>query len=81
MATELRRIPYTRGDGRQVERLLIRCSCGTEVLCATFTNTCSNCGTDYNTSGQALAPREQWGEETGEHWSDVARITGEEDLW
>lgn len=45
------------------------CTCGEEVALDSFTNTCS-CGADYNTSGQRLAPREQWGEETGEHWSD-----------
>ena len=35
-----------------------------------FTNTCSKCGTDYNSSGQQLADRSLWGEETGEHWSE-----------
>lgn len=79
MAEKLGRVPYTRGDGRQVERLMIKCDCGEEVLCARFTNACT-CGADYNMSGQRLAPREQWGEETGEHPSDVAMITGEE-LW
>lgn len=33
-----------------------------------FTNTCDGCGADYSMSGQQLAPREQWGEETGEAW-------------
>lgn len=46
------------------------CTCGAEVELAHFTNTCHECGRDYNGSGQELAPREQWGEETGEHWSD-----------
>ena len=45
---------------------LIECPCGKEVFCVAFTNTCE-CGIDYNFSGQRLAPREQWGEETGEH--------------
>ena len=35
-----------------------------------FTNTCSYCGSDYNESGQLLDSRENWGEETGEHWTD-----------
>lgn len=39
-----------------------------------FTNTCECCGADYNMSGQRIGPREQWGEETGEHWADVANI-------
>lgn len=43
--------------------------CGREVTLSAFTNTC-RCGADYNASGQRLAPRSQWGEETGEHWSE-----------
>lgn len=35
-----------------------------------FTNTCTYCGADYNGSGQLLASRHYWGEETGEHWSE-----------
>jgi len=35
-----------------------------------FTNTCTYCGADYNGSGQLLASRHCWGEETGEHWSE-----------
>lgn len=45
------------------------CPCGAHVELAHFTNTCE-CGRDYNGSGQELAPREQWGEETGEHWTE-----------
>ena len=52
---------------------VIRCDCGEEVVCEHFTNTCS-CGRDYNFSGQLLAPRAQWGEETGEHLSNILRI-------
>ena len=40
--------------------------CGCLVSLHGFTNTCDNCGADYNLSGQLLAGREQWGEETGE---------------
>ena len=29
---------------------------------------CDKCGKDYNSSGQRLAPRSQWGEETGERY-------------
>jgi hypothetical protein len=49
------------------------CDCGEEVVLASFTSTCA-CGADYNTSGQQLAPREQWGEETGETLSDILSI-------
>lgn len=45
------------------------CSCGAEVVCFSFTNTC-DCGRDYNFSGQLLEDRSQWGEETGENWQD-----------
>ena len=44
------------------------CNCGRKVYLERFTNACS-CGLDYDTSGNVLAPREFWGEETGEHWS------------
>lgn len=49
------------------------CECGSEVELSGFTNTCQ-CGADYNMSGQLLAPREQWGEETGESLSDILSI-------
>jgi len=59
-------------DGR--ERKIGECEdCGYPVPLLGFTNTCV-CGTDYNMSGQRLAPREQWGEETGESLSDILRI-------
>ena len=48
--------------------------CGHEVELEGFTCTCDNCGADYNSSGQRLASRECWGEETGEHPADIARI-------
>ena len=44
-----------------------RCYCGRKVCLGGFTNTC-DCGREYNSSGQELAPREQWGEETGEYF-------------
>ncbi|MGB3203714.1 MAG: hypothetical protein WBB28_01860 [Crinalium sp.] len=48
-----------------VEPPVGRCECGEEVELAHFTNTCDKCGADYNSSGDRLAPREYWGEETG----------------
>lgn len=42
------------------------------MVCRSFTNTCE-CGADYNMSGQMLAPRHQWGEETGESADDILR--------
>jgi len=50
-----------------------RCPCGEIVYLDHFTNTC-RCGRDYDSSGNELAPRDQWGEETGEHWADILRI-------
>lgn len=44
--------------------------CNTQVELEHFTNTCDNCGTDYNSSGSQLASRHLWGEETGEHPSE-----------
>lgn len=50
--------------------VIVECDCGEEIYCDSFTNTCE-CGADYNWSGQRLASREQWGEETGESISDI----------
>jgi hypothetical protein len=66
VSVEKRRVPY--GEGRM--RTEVKC-CGEWLLCAGFTNTCSSCGTDFNMGGQMLAPREQWGEETGESVADI----------
>lgn len=52
------------------------CSCGCEVELDRFTNTCDGCQADYNSAGQLLAPREQWGEETGESLADILSIDG-----
>ena len=49
------------------------CPCGERIILSGFTNTCE-CGRDYNSSGQVLAPREQWGAETSEYLSDILRI-------
>jgi len=57
---------YCNDSGRRDEPAVGRCSCGREVFLEFFTNSCE-CGLEYNSSGQQLASREQWGEETGEH--------------
>ena len=49
------------------------CDCGAEVELGGFTNTCE-CGADYNMSGQRLASRSQWGEETGESIADILSV-------
>ena len=62
---------YSTIDGTilNVRRVIVKC-CGEEMICEDFTNTCDICGRDYNSAGQELAPRSQWGEETGETWQD-----------
>lgn len=50
-----------------------RCCCGRVVVLDSFTNEC-DCGRDYNMSGQLLAPRAQWGEETGECAADLRNL-------
>ena len=47
-----------------------QCGCGREVVLDGFTCPC-DCGLEYNSSGQKLAPREQWGWDTGEDWRDL----------
>ena len=78
MPSKVRRIDYTRDDGRQVKRLVIRCDCGLEVVCAQDVNECK-CARDYNMSGQAMAPRNLWGEETGETAADILRGIGDDE--
>jgi len=58
-----------------VEPAVVICECcGAKVYLESFTNTCDTCDSDYNISGQLLAPRSQWGEETGEYLGDILRI-------
>ena len=50
---------------------IIQCCENGQVELSNFTNTCRSCGADYNSSGQLLAPRHMWGEETGEHCTEI----------
>jgi len=54
--------------------ILGRCDCGASVELGRFTCTCQHCGRDYNWAGTRLAPRPQWGEDTGESLADILRI-------
>ena len=55
-------------DGRLEE---IKCACGQWVYVrGQFTAPC-DCGRDYNWNGDLLAPRCQWGEETGETAAEI----------
>lgn len=49
------------------------CSCGALVTLASNSNQCEKCRTWYNFAGQQLTDPKEWGEETGEHWSDIIR--------
>jgi hypothetical protein len=57
----------------EMRRLEIRCHCGERLVCGEFTNTC-DCGRDYNMNGTLLAPRDRWGEETGESVADILAV-------
>jgi len=76
--TETRKLVGPRLESREhsyTEPAVGLCNhCDSEVVLYGFTNTCEKCETDYNMSGQELAPREQWGEETGESLSDILSI-------
>lgn len=63
---------------RYREPAIGKCHCGEEISLGNFTNTCDKCGADYNSSGQRLAPREQWGEETGETADQILAYNGGE---
>jgi|MudIll2142460700_1097286.scaffolds.fasta_scaffold01173_4 DNA-directed RNA polymerase subunit RPC12/RpoP len=63
--------PCACGDERQGWRV-IRCDCGRKLeapLGGDFH--CEHCHREYNAFGQHLAPRELWGEETGETLADI----------
>lgn len=52
---------------RYTQPAILKCDCGEHVhLDSSWANECDGCGAEYNMSGQRLAPRSQWGEETGE---------------
>ena len=71
---EAERCPET---GRRLTYRVIQCGhCkkGEIELSSGWANSCPVCETEYNGSGQMLAPRSQWGEETGEHPADLSRL-------
>jgi len=72
----MRIIKHARIDknGRRISPAIGVCNrCSAEVVLGGFTNTCE-CGADYNSAGQELAPRCFWGEETGESLSDIMSV-------
>jgi len=70
-----------RRVSRWTEPAVGKCEvCGAEVILERFTCTCE-CGADYNSSGQRLAPRCQWGEETGESVADILSVDSGQGGW
>jgi hypothetical protein len=61
-----------RSVNRYWEPAVGECSCGREVVLEGNTNQCG-CGSYYNQIGQQLSHPSNWGEETGEHPSDILR--------
>jgi len=61
---------HYRDGWQEVERNVGLCPCGHKVELREYTNTCV-CDKDYGFDGGLLAPRSQWGEETGESETDV----------
>lgn len=57
--------------------LTMRCDCGTTIHLDDYRPgadaECNRCGREYNSAGQALAPRSEWGHETGETAQDYYR--------
>lgn len=68
------RITERNEEGRPIA---MRCDCGKTVHFTDYRPgsdvECNYCGREYNSAGQLLAPREQWGEETGETAQDYYR--------
>jgi hypothetical protein len=57
---------YDEEDGSRLTPIVVRCFCRRRLeLWDSWANTC-DCGREWNGSGQALAPRSEWGWETGE---------------
>jgi hypothetical protein len=63
------KLGYYENEFSYRESAQIKC-CDVWLSLGKFTNTCDICGADYNGSGQLLASRHVWGEETGEYWTE-----------
>ena len=62
-----------RSFNRYWEPAIGKCSCGKEVVLESNTNRCESCRSYYNMMGQELRDPREWGEETGEHYTDILR--------
>lgn len=76
--------PYPGFTQTQHDRgyAVVRCDCGNRVETHHhFLNPCYSCGADYDGSGNRLAPREFWGEETGESLADILGPGNPDEVW
>lgn len=61
---------------------VMKCDCGQELFFRPGGDcTCKHCGASYNSAGQRLAPRSQWGEETGETAEDYDEGVRDAEYW
>lgn len=61
---------------------IIRCDCGAKLEAWDHHDVdCDRCQREYNSAGQLLAPRSQWGEETGECAADYDQGVAEGDAY
>jgi hypothetical protein len=51
-----------RNESGKVYGTEFKCSCGCVVVSYLADTSCDNCGREYNSFGQELAPRSQWDE-------------------
>jgi hypothetical protein len=56
----------TKRDKETGRILEFKCGCGRKVETEGCFDVECSCGAEYNSAGQRLADRSQWGEETGE---------------
>jgi hypothetical protein len=69
---------WSRNDNGDPVPGAIRCGCGAVLeIWRPGGDVSCDCGREFNSSGQLLAPREQWGEETGEHPADCGFAGGD----
>jgi hypothetical protein len=68
------RTKHERDGDRRLVSLVCHCGARVEMTGRPGADTqCDKCGTEFNSAGQTLAPRAQWGEETGETANDYDR--------
>ncbi len=61
-------------EGNVTQPTVMRCDCGEKIEIYSHHDVdCDRCHRSYNSAGQMLADRSQWGEETGEMACDYDR--------